>query len=95
MDHEGIARLAALAKLDISDTDRARFARQLTTILAYVDQVQSVDTRHVQEADLHRVDDTVLREDVPSPSLGRDAALAGAPDADRQAGLFRVPQVIG
>ena len=35
------------------------------------------------------------RDDVVRPSLDRAEALANAPDAARQAGLFRVPRVIG
>lgn len=98
MDHEGITRLAALAKLEISDAERDQFAGQLTDILKYVDQLQAVDTTDsglgASDRGL-RTADCGLREDVPVPSLDRVAALANAPDADREAGLFRVPKVIG
>ncbi|MBM3750436.1 MAG: Asp-tRNA(Asn)/Glu-tRNA(Gln) amidotransferase subunit GatC [Acidimicrobiia bacterium] len=91
MDHEGIARLAALAKLEISDAEREQFAGQLTDILRYVDQLQAVDTSPQSEDGPQ----SWVREDVPTPGLDREAALANAPDADREAGLFRVPKVIG
>ena len=35
------------------------------------------------------------RDDVETPSVDRQAAVAAAPDGDEQAGLFRVPRVIG
>jgi Asp-tRNA(Asn)/Glu-tRNA(Gln) amidotransferase C subunit len=35
------------------------------------------------------------REDAVLPSLDRDAALANAPDGNLEAGLFKVPRVIG
>lgn len=99
MDHDGITRLAALAKLDITDAEREQFAGQLTDILRYVDQLQSVDT---SDSGLGTADRgqgpsprSAVREDVPTPGLERTAALANAPDADREAGLFRVPKVIG
>lgn len=105
MDHEGIARLAALAKLEISDAERDQFAGQLTDILRYVDQLQAVDTSDSGLGTEDRGQDSSpqsavpgpqsLREDVPVPSLDRAAGLANAPDADREAGLFRVPKVIG
>jgi aspartyl-tRNA(Asn)/glutamyl-tRNA(Gln) amidotransferase subunit C len=95
MDHEGIARLAALAKLEITDAERDQFAVQLTDILRYVDQLQAVDTRAVQDTSHPIPQDPAWREDVPGSSLDRAAALANAPDADRDAGLFRVPKVIG
>ncbi len=97
MDHEGIARLAALAKLDISDAERDQFAGQLTDILRYVDQLQAVDTSDsgLGTADGGPESQSSVREDVPTPGVERSAALANAPDADREAGLFRVPKVIG
>ena len=97
MDHEGIARLAALAKLEISAAERDQFATQLTDILRFVDQLQTVDTSPQSAVpDLQSANpQSVVREDVPVTSLDRAAALANAPDADRETGLFRVPKVIG
>jgi Asp-tRNA(Asn)/Glu-tRNA(Gln) amidotransferase C subunit len=37
----------------------------------------------------------VERADEPAPSLPRTAALANAPEAALEAGLFKVPRVIG
>ncbi|MDA1307544.1 MAG: Asp-tRNA(Asn)/Glu-tRNA(Gln) amidotransferase subunit GatC [Acidobacteria bacterium] len=95
MDHEGIARLAALAKLDISEAERDQFAAQLTDILRYVDQLQAVDTSAIADTSHPLPQMGALREDVPGASLDRAAGLANAPDADHDAGLFRVPKVIG
>jgi len=89
-----VDRIAALARLELTDDERARFATQLTAILAYADQVQQVDTSGVAApaavpgAALSRGDD--LR-----PSLDRDEVLSAAPAADRAAGLFKVPRVLG
>lgn len=95
MDHAGIMRLAALAKLEITDSERDRFAAQLTDILAYVDQIQAVDTSTVDATSHPLPMEAAWRDDVPVPSLTTEAGLANAPDADRAAGLFRVPKVIG
>ena len=35
------------------------------------------------------------RDDVPAPSLDRDLVLSQAPAADRAAGIFKVPRVLG
>lgn len=35
------------------------------------------------------------RDDVPTPSVDRDMALSQAPAADRAAGIFKVPRVLG
>jgi aspartyl-tRNA(Asn)/glutamyl-tRNA(Gln) amidotransferase subunit C len=90
-----VERIAALAMLELTDDEKQLFTRQLADILAYAEQVQAVDTSgvtataHVLAA--HRVE----RGDEPKPSLPVEEALTNAPDADRVAGLFRVPRVIG
>jgi aspartyl-tRNA(Asn)/glutamyl-tRNA(Gln) amidotransferase subunit C len=95
MDNEGIARLAALARLQITEDERRQFAAQLTDILRYVEQIQAVDTSAV-EAETHPLaPPTAWRDDTPVASLPTDAGLANAPDADRSRGLFRVPKVLG
>ena len=86
-------RIATLARLELTADETVRFAQQLTAILAYADQVQQVDTASV--ADSVTAAAPRLREDVPVPSLDRDAILSQAPAADRGAGLFKVPRVLG
>ena len=87
-----VDRIAALARLELTDDERTRFATQLTAILAYADQVQQADTAAAttQDAAAGRMRDDDLR-----PSLDRTAVLAQAPAADRAAGLFKVPRVLG
>lgn len=89
-----VDRIAALARLELSDEERTRFATQLTAILAYADQVQQADTSGAAAAQAG-TPATPLRDDVQQPSLERDEILAQAPAADRAAGLFKVPRVLG
>ena len=89
-----VDRIAALARLELTDDERARFATQLTAILAYADQVQQVDTSSVA-AEATGPDGSRMRDDAPLPSLDREIVLAEAPAADRAAGLFKVPRVLG
>ena len=88
-----VARIAGLAHLELTDEEMALFARQLADILAYAEQVQTVDTSGVP-ATAHVLGERTERGDEPRDPLPRDAALANAPDAAPQAGLFRVPRVI-
>jgi len=89
-----VERIATLARLQIAEDEIDRFAQQLTAILAYADQVQRVDTSSVEPA-VSSSADTVWRDDHLVPSLDRDRLLEQAPAADRTAGLFKVPRVIG
>lgn len=93
---EEVRRLATLARLELSDTDVERFTRQLRDILEFEEQVNAVDTSSIPEATPGPADpaDDRTREDLVRPSLDRDAALSLAPDADREAGLFKVPRVL-
>ena len=89
-----VDRIAALARLALTDEERTLFASQLTAILAYADAVQAVDTSSVEDAPPQHAD-ARSREDVPVASLDRDRLLQQAPAANRAAGLFNVPRVIG
>ena len=88
-----VERIATLARLELTADETARFAQQLTAILAYADQVQQVDTSHVAPPPASA--DVRMRDDEPVPSLDRDIVLSQAPAAERAAGLFKVPRVLG
>lgn len=89
------ARIAHLARLDLTEDELQLFTRQLAGILAYAEQLQEVDTAGVP-ATSHPLSLTApLRDDDPSPPLPREDALRAAPEADAAAGLFKVPRVLG
>ena len=88
-----VERIATLARLELTGDEAARFAEQLTAILAYAEQVQQVDTSGVAAAAPATA--VTTRDDTPAPSLDRDIILSQAPAADRAAGLFKVPRVLG
>ena len=90
-----VARIAELAHLELTDAEAEAFSRQLGDILAYATQVQALDTSGVPPTSHVLNDATVDRPDVEAPSLDRQIAVTAAPDGDEQAGLFRVPRVIG
>jgi aspartyl-tRNA(Asn)/glutamyl-tRNA(Gln) amidotransferase subunit C len=95
LPHEEVERIAALANLALTDRERDLFARQLADILGYADEVSKVDTEGVEPTSHVLYEQTVLRDDEVVASLPREQALANAADAAREAGLFRVPRVIG
>jgi len=90
-----VARVAALAHLDLTDDEVVLFGRQLADILGYVAEIQAVDTSGVLPT-AHVLDRAPLdRADEPRATLPRDEALANAPEAAQASGLFKVPRVIG
>ena len=89
---ETVEHVARLANLSLTAEERETFARQLDTILAYAESIQTLDTAGVEPMS-HVSGAVLLRDDVPRPSLDRETVLEQAPDAE--AGLFRVPRVLG
>lgn len=90
-----VERIAALAYLDLTAEERELFTRQLAGILSYAQQIQVLDTSGVPATAHVHGDARAERDDEPRPSLSRGEALGNAPDAADDAGLFRVPRVIG
>src|SRR5262249_15940251 len=91
---DDVAKIAALANLELDAEEIDVFARQIGDILAYADQVQQIDTAGVPPTATVVTRHAPERPDQPIPSLDRDAAWANAPGAARGAGLFRVPRVL-
>ena len=89
---EDVQRLATLARLDLSHEEVTLFATQLSEILAFAAEVQSIATDAITMPETDTATG-LLREDKVEPSLHRDEVLAAAPVADRVGGLFTVPRV--
>jgi len=92
---EEVAKIAALANLDLDPSEVDLFARQLGDILSYAEQVQEVDTTGVPPTASVLTRHATDRRDEVRPSLDRDEALGNAPDAALDAGFFKVPRVLG
>jgi aspartyl-tRNA(Asn)/glutamyl-tRNA(Gln) amidotransferase subunit C len=87
-----VAKVALLARLRLSPEELALFTGQLNAIVDYVAQLQTLDTANVEPL-AHGVEvRNVFREDVRTPSLPRDKALANAPKKNAES--FLVPAVL-
>ncbi len=84
--------VAHLARLDLSEAELEIMTRQLSAIIEYVDQLQSINTDHVEPLAHPLPIHNVFREDEPAPSLPVDAALRNAPDC--RANFYGVPAVL-
>lgn len=95
LSREDVLRVAALAHLELTDSEIALFTRQLGDVLQHAQEVQAVDTTGVPPTAHILAGEPLERDDSPTPCLDRDLALQAAPDPAIEAGLFRVPRVIG
>lgn len=89
---EEVEHIAELAKLELTDEEKARFREQLSKILDYAEALRQLDTSAIPPTATVLPLRTVLRDDTPRPSLPRDELLANA--AETEAGCFKVPAVL-
>ncbi|MDO4591297.1 MAG: Asp-tRNA(Asn)/Glu-tRNA(Gln) amidotransferase subunit GatC [Comamonadaceae bacterium] len=91
-----IARIANLARLELSSEESERMLTQLNGFFGIVEKMQAVDTSGVQPLahPVAAIQDVVLRlrEDVASEPNQREANMQNAPAQGE--GLFLVPKVI-
>ena len=85
--------MAHLARLDLNENELETMTRELSAILEYVDQLQKINTEHVEPLAHPLPIHNVFREDELAPSLPVDAALANAPG--RRGDFYGVPAVLG
>jgi aspartyl-tRNA(Asn)/glutamyl-tRNA(Gln) amidotransferase subunit C len=89
---EDVARIARLARIELSAAEREATRDQLNGILGFIEQLQAVDTTGIEPM-AHAVDVVQrLRPDVVSETDRRADFQALAPETE--AGLYLVPQVI-
>src|SRR6478735_3484917 len=93
LERADVARLAALARIDMTDSDLDRLSGQLSAIVDAVATLEAVAGQDVPATSHPIPMANVEREDVVLPSLTADEALAGAPQAED--GRYRVPQILG
>ena len=89
---EQVEHVAKLARLAITEEEKAIFSEQLSSILTYVEQLNRLDTSKVEPTSHVISMQNVFREDRVKDSLPREEVLAGAPEASEE--FFRVPRII-
>ncbi len=102
MKHEGtkgrritqdeVERIATLARLSPTPTEREHLADEMSAIIGFVEQLNELDTSSIEP--LHHVLDlhSVMRDDLVQESLPVEEALKNAPH--RKGDYFVVPRVI-
>ncbi len=92
LTREDVAKVARLARLELTDAEVESFTGQLSSILDYVVILDELDLDGVEPM-VHAVElSNVLRADELKPSLPRPAALANSPKTDGK--YFLVPAII-
>jgi len=86
-----VEHIARLARLELTDEQKARYRGQLEAILDHVAKLQELDTKDVPPTASASAGRLPLRADEPRPGLSKDELLKNAPEQD--SGQFKIPPV--
>ncbi len=93
IDRGTVRHIAALARLHVDPAEEERYVRELQAILAYVEQLQSIDVSGIEPtSSVIAGTPPALRPDEDRDAGVREEALEQAPDRDGD--YFRVPRVV-
>jgi aspartyl-tRNA(Asn)/glutamyl-tRNA(Gln) amidotransferase subunit C len=86
-----VARIAGLARLELTEEELDRFTGQLATVLDHASDIEALDLSGLEPMAHPLEIHNVLRPDEPHPCLDRAAVLAAAPAVEGH--RFRVPRI--
>ena len=90
--HINIDYVAKLARIALSDDEKAKFSAQLDSILGYIEKLEELDTSGVEPTAHPHPVCNVWQEDVVTSEMSVGEALRNAP-AQRN-NMFVVPKVV-
>ena len=93
LSRDDVAKLAGLARIEMTEAEMVDLASQFGTILDAVARVQELNLDGVKATSHPQPIENIARPDVVHPSLTPEEALSGAPAQEEQ--RFRVPQILG
>lgn len=86
-----VDHIAKLARLELSDEQRAHYREQLSAILDYIARLRTLDTTDVPPTAGGGLTRMALRLDESHPSLTTQALLRNAPETEDD--QFKIPPV--
>ena len=89
---QDVEHVALLSRLELTEEEKKKYAEELSKIFEYVEQLDELDVENVPATAHPLATADVFREDIVSPSLPNEEAVANAPDDED--GCFKVPQIV-
>ena len=94
LSRDDILKLAALARLDLTDAELEEYSRELTAILQYVEQLQTVDVTGLLPTNQDTGLTNVTRDDeIVDYGYAPEQLLENVPQIEK--GQIRVKRMIG
>ena len=92
LNNETIARIAHLARLEVSEAEKETLLKDMNKILSFMEKLNELDTTGVEPLIYLSDEVNVLREDVVKQEITVEEALQNAPNQDGR--YFKVAKVI-
>ncbi|MFI5335020.1 MAG: Asp-tRNA(Asn)/Glu-tRNA(Gln) amidotransferase subunit GatC [Chlamydiales bacterium] len=92
-EERDLLKLSKLSRIALSEEERKKLFSSLKSILAYVNQLDEIDTSNVPPfTHILETVSNVMREDLVEKTLSRELFLSNAPA--HTGGMIRVPPVM-
>ncbi len=92
VDKKTVSKVARLARIAVPEDRLEPMAKELNTILAWIEQLNEVDVEGVEPMTTPVAMELPMREDLVTDGNIRDQVLANAPRTED--GFFVVPKVV-
>ena len=92
IDDKTLDKIAALAKLDIADSEREQLKADMSDILDWVEKLNELDTENTEAITQMTGEINRLRKDKEVSNLSSEQAVKNA--REKKDGFFVVPKVI-
>lgn len=94
VSEEEVKHIAELARIELTAEESERFAREISDVLGYVEQLQEVDTEQVEPISQITGKVNVFREDGILESSQETKNIVAKNYPDSQDGYIRVKQIL-
>lgn len=90
---QDVEQIAALARLDLTESDIQKYQKELSAILDYIDLIGKVDTKNIKPtAQVTGLTDVVRKDEKIPSKLSRDDIFSNTPD--KKDGYIKVKAVL-
>lgn len=87
-----VTHVAKLANLPLTDTEKKKFEKQLSSILEYIEKLNEVNTNGIEPTSQVTGLENVTREDNATDSFSQEEALSNT--SAKHNNLFKVPAIL-
>lgn len=92
IDKKTISQIAKLSRIEITEDEANKYAKDLSKVLDYFDQISKIETNNIEPMTTPIENEYFWREDKVSAEYSPEEMLQNAPD--RAGNLFKVPPVV-